>query len=180
MLIWLIARVRQWMMQNLAYMGEGGTIPWGGGTPILGHGMDVPRWWPLFWGFSIRFGPYFIPQHNPIDPLFLQKTINLFLSHLVPEILVLKVGLIFTEMYYLTDLKHFVSIFNPIDPPFSLILLFFDPSFSQNLRSDWVQFFLHAEHRYRKVDDVPPWAVWYTCLSSCLSPRLQSIQSKLV
>ncbi len=40
------------------------------GTPIPGHGREVPRWWPLFWGFSIRLGPYFIPQHNPIDPIF--------------------------------------------------------------------------------------------------------------
>ncbi len=47
-------------------------------------------------------------------------------------------------MYYLTDFKHFVSIFslifNPIDPLLLLILDLFDPSFSQNLRSDWVQF----------------------------------------
>ncbi len=44
------------------------------------------------------------------------------LSHLVPEILGPEVGLIFHKMYYLTDFKHFVSIFsligNPIDPLF--------------------------------------------------------------
>ncbi len=69
--------------------------PGGGGTPILRHGREVPRWWPPFLGFSIRLGPYFIPHHNPIDPLFLQKKsaplsiekIGLSLSHLVPEIL---------------------------------------------------------------------------------------------
>ncbi len=32
----------------------------GGGTFILGHGREVPRWWPPFWGFSIWLGPYFI------------------------------------------------------------------------------------------------------------------------
>ncbi len=41
--------------------------------PILGHGREVLRWWPPFFGFTFRLGPYFIPQHNPIDPLFLQK-----------------------------------------------------------------------------------------------------------
>ncbi len=39
------------------------------------------------WGFSIRLGPYFIPQHDPIGPLILHKKISLSLSHLVPEIL---------------------------------------------------------------------------------------------
>ncbi len=67
-------------------------------------------------------------------------------------------------MYYLTDFKHFVSIFilifNPIDHPFSLILDVFDPSFSQNLRSDWVQhFFSYAEPGYQTFGEVPPWAI---------------------
>ncbi len=34
----------------------------------------------------------------------------------------------------------FSLIFDPIDPLFHL----FDPSFLQNLRSDWVQFFYHV------------------------------------
>ncbi len=38
------------------------------GTPILGHGREVPRWWCPFWGFSIQLGPYFIPHHGPMDP----------------------------------------------------------------------------------------------------------------
>ncbi len=67
-------------------------------------------------------GPYFMPYHDPTDPIFLQKKISLSLSHVVPEILGPKVGLIVTKMYYLTVFKHFVSIFslifNPIDPPF--------------------------------------------------------------
>ncbi len=45
----------------------------------------------------------------------------------------------------LTDFKHFVSIFSLFFlfnwPPFSLILNLFDPSFSQTVSSDWVQFF---------------------------------------
>ncbi len=58
-----------WLLfNNLFY------IP-GVGTPILEHGRDVPRWWPPFLKLSIRLGPYFIPHHNPIDFLFLQKTL---------------------------------------------------------------------------------------------------------
>ncbi len=52
---------------------------------------------PVFFKLSIRLGPYFIPHHNPIDTLFLQKKIDLSLSHLVPEILGPKVGLIFHQ-----------------------------------------------------------------------------------
>ncbi len=42
-------------------------------------------------------GPYFIPPYNLIDALFLQKKIGLSLSHLVPEILGAKFGLIFHQ-----------------------------------------------------------------------------------
>ncbi len=88
-------------------------MPRGGGdTPIFGHGREVPQWWPQFLGFSIRLGPYFISQHNLIDPLFLQKKIGLSLSHLVPEILGPKVGLIFHQNVFFTRFKHFVSIFS--------------------------------------------------------------------
>ncbi len=41
------------------------------GTPILGYGREVLWWWRPFWGFTMRLGPYFEPQHNPIGPLFL-------------------------------------------------------------------------------------------------------------
>ncbi len=47
-------------------------------------------------------------------------------------------------MYYLSDLKHFVSIFHWFLiqlTPFSINFKFFDPSFLQKLRSDWVHFF---------------------------------------
>ncbi len=69
----------------------------GVGTSIIGHGREVTWWWPPFWAFSIQLGPYFIPHHNPIDPLFLEKKIGWSLSHLVPEILGPKVGLIFHQ-----------------------------------------------------------------------------------
>ncbi len=86
------------------------------GTPILGHGTAVMT--PIL-GFSIRLGPYLIHQHNPIDPIFLQK--NRFAS--IPfSSGDTKVGAIFLKMFYLTDFKHFISIFslivNPIDHMF--------------------------------------------------------------
>ncbi len=56
---------------------------------------------PPFWGTSIRLGPYFIPPHNPIDTLFLQKN-QLSLSHLVPEILGPKIGLILHQNVLVT------------------------------------------------------------------------------
>ncbi len=63
-------------------------------------------------------------------------------------------------MYYLTVIKHFVSIVamicDPVRTPFSLILDHFDPSFLQNVRSDWVQFLWNAEPSYQKYGEVPP------------------------
>ncbi len=71
--------------------------------------------------FSVLLGPNIMPQLELIDLLFLQNKIGLFQSHLDPEILGPKVGLIFNQHYYLTLLKHFASIFslfffNPVDP----------------------------------------------------------------
>ncbi len=60
---------------------------------------------PPFWEFSIRLGPYFIPQQNLIDTLFLQKKIGLSLSHLVPEILGPKIGQFFHQNVFLKILS---------------------------------------------------------------------------
>ncbi len=61
--------------------------------------------------------------------LFLQKTIGLSLSHLVPEILGPKVGLMFYQTVLFNILHKFsLCHFRSILPPFSLILDLFDPS----------------------------------------------------
>ncbi len=52
---------------------------------------------PILGIFNLIGSLFFIPQHNPIDPLFLQKKIGLSLSHLVPEILGPKVSLIYHQ-----------------------------------------------------------------------------------
>ncbi len=106
---------------------------------------EVPWWWPPFWGCSIQLGPYFIPQHTLIDYLFLQKKfVCLYCILIVPGILGPKVGLIFHQNVLVIRFWAFcidcLLDFQSNWPPFSLILDLFDPSFSQNLRSDWVQF----------------------------------------
>ncbi len=53
-------------------------------------------WVPILYLITIRLTPSFC------------KRINSSLSHLVPETLQHKVSLIFHQMYYLTDFKHFV------------------------------------------------------------------------
>ncbi len=71
-------------------------------------------------------------------PRFTDK-FGLSLSHLVPEIFGSKVGVIFHQNVLFEFFKFFlVSISSLIFLPFSLDL--FDPSFLQNLISDWVQF----------------------------------------
>ncbi len=55
----------------------------------------------VFFRFSIQLGPYFMPHHDLIDHLFMQKKIICLyrLSHLVPEILGPKGCGFFTKMY---------------------------------------------------------------------------------
>ncbi len=45
----------------------------GGDTRIPEHCWEVLWWWPPFLRWSIRLSPYFIHQHNPIDPSFCRK-----------------------------------------------------------------------------------------------------------
>ncbi len=102
-----------------------------------------------------RFGDF-----NPIGCLFYTSTQSdwprfcrkkgLSLSHLIPEILGLKVGLIFHKNVFF---KRFLSIlylfsfnFRSNWPLFSLILKLFDPSFSQKLISEGSNFFLRVLH----------------------------------
>ncbi len=50
-----------------------GASPGGGGNAKTGAWGRGPGVMTPVLRFSIRLGLYFIPQHNPIDPLFLQK-----------------------------------------------------------------------------------------------------------
>ncbi len=90
---------------------------------------------PVFEIFDL-IGSIFYTSTQSDWPPFSAEKIGLSLSHLVPEILGPKIGGIFSKMYYLTDLKHFVSIslhFRSNWPPFPLILNFLTPHFYKSL-----------------------------------------------
>ncbi len=74
---------------------------------------------PCFFIFNLIGSLFYTPTQSDWPPLSAEKN-GLSLSNLGPEILRPKVGLLFTKMYCLTDVKHFVSIFsmlsNPTDP----------------------------------------------------------------
>ncbi len=89
--------------------GYSDTCAWQGGSAVM-----TPFW-----------GHYFISQHNPIDPLFLQKKIRLSISHLVPEILGPKVGLIFHQNVLFNRFKAFCINF-PLIFFIKLTLFFID------------------------------------------------------
>ncbi len=93
-------------------------MTWGGGMlPYLNmvgrlRGNDPRLFIYLFIFFQSDWVPILYLNTIQLIPSFCRKNrFVLNLSHLVPDILGPKVGLIFTKMYYLTDLKHFVSIF---------------------------------------------------------------------
>ncbi len=66
---------------------------------------------PHLFDFQSDWVPFLYFNIMRLTPLSAEK-IGLSLSHLVLEMLGPKVGLIFhKKIYYLTDLKHFVSIF---------------------------------------------------------------------
>ncbi len=91
---------------------------------------------PVFGIFHLIGSLFYTPTQFDW-PLLSAEKIGLSLSHIVPEILGLKVGLIFPKMYYLTDFKHFISIFflifNPIDPLFHWFYIFLTPHFHKTL-----------------------------------------------
>ncbi len=101
--------------------------------PTCRHGREIRWWWPTFVRFMIGLGPYFMPHHDLIDPIFLQKTISLSLSHLVLEILVHNVGLIFHWIVLFNNFQAFcINFLRDVWsnwPSFPLILDFVDPSF---------------------------------------------------
>ncbi len=96
---------------------------------------------PLIFGiFNLIRSLFYTSTQSDLLHLSAEK-IGLSVSHIVPEILGPKFGLIFHQNVLFNRFKHFASIFNytlfnPIDLPFSFILDLFDPSFLQNLRSN--------------------------------------------
>ncbi len=74
----------------------------GEGTHIFGHGGGFRNDDLHFWDI--------LSNHDLIDPLFLKKKISLSLSHLVPEILGAKVGIMFHQ-------NVLFNISSPSSPP---------------------------------------------------------------
>ncbi len=111
-----------------------------GDTPTFVHGRNVSLQWPPFGGFSIWWGPYFTQSDWP--PLAAEQ-IYLSLTHLVPEILGPKIGLIFHHNVLFNRFKafyiNFALIFYAIDLFFIDFKSFWPLIF--NLRSNWVNVF---------------------------------------
>ncbi len=122
----------------------------GGGTPILEHGEELPLYWPPFLTFSDPIGSFFMPNSILLTPSFCRK-IGLCQSHLVPEIIWPKVGLIIHKnlFYFEVFCTNFLLDFRSCWPPFLQFLDLFDPSFLQNLRSCWVHFSSRAWPPYQ-------------------------------
>ncbi len=111
------------------------------------------QWWRPSLRFSIQTGPYLMPH---LDPCRKNQFVSITFSSRD----------IWTKMYYLTIFKQFVSMFSficgPNDPPLLLILDLFDPSFWQNLRSDWVQFVIVCWNPIPKIWwSTPPTGLQY-------------------
>ncbi len=108
-------------------VGGGGTLPY---LKVVGN---FPRIDILFWHFQILLGPFVYVIRSYWHLLSAEK-ISLSLSHVIPEIIWTKVGLIVAQICHLTILKHIVPISflisNLVDPFFFLLFLdHFDPSF---------------------------------------------------
>ncbi len=93
------------------------------------HSID-----PCFWYFSIPSGPFLWTTRSYWPPLSAEK-IGLSLSHLVPEIIWPKVGLIFHTYLTVDHFKAFCTNFRydfrSYWHPFLQFLDLFDPSFLQ-------------------------------------------------
>ncbi len=116
---------------------------WGGGgtIPYWNRGGNFRSIDPWFWHVPIPLGPFVCPTRSYWPPLSAEK-IGLSLSHLVPEIIWPKVGLIFHKNLLFDHFAPIFSfIFDLVDPLLQFLNLF-DPSFLQNLRSCWVHFFI--------------------------------------
>ncbi len=105
---------------------------------------DLPHQWrPVLNIFQSCWVP-FMAQLNPTDTLFLIK-ISLSVSHLVPKIIGHKVSLIFHQILSFCNFESFCTKllldFRSCWLPFFSFLDLFNPSYWQNLTSDWVNFF---------------------------------------
>ncbi len=115
---------------------------------------------PIFGIFNLIGSLFYTSTQSNWLPLSAEK-ISLSLSHLVPEILGRKFGKMFYQNVLFNRFYAFCINFH-LDflsnwSPFSLILDLFDPSFSQNLRSDCVQLFFTCWTWLPTILSSSPW-----------------------
>ncbi len=140
----------------------------GGALPYLNMVGNVYSIDPRFWHILNLLGLLLCPTRSYWPPLS-AKIIGLSLSHLVPEIIWSKVGILFHKNQSFGHFQAFVLIFSLISillPPLFINFFFFfffysfsiilTPLFSLNLRSRWVHFFIACCTPYRKFGEVPP------------------------
>ncbi len=96
-------------------------LSWGGSTPILEGGWELPQDLPLFLHIPIPLGPFLCPTRF-YWPLLSVEIISLSLSHLVLEIIWPKGGLIFHQIPVIWP---FWSIWYQSSPCFSILLTSF-------------------------------------------------------
>ncbi len=103
--------------------------------------------------FNGNLGEHFYTLIPPVKD-------HLFLSHLVPEILGNKVGLIFHQNILFNRFKafciNFPLTFDPIDAIFHWFYIFLTPHFYKTLDPIASNFISRAEPGYGKFDEVSP------------------------
>ncbi len=152
----------EWWGNVCVWFGEEGGNDPGWVLPYLGMVGRFCGDGPGFGDFQSDWVPILYLNTIRLTPSFCRK-ICLSLSHLVPN-----VGLFFHQNVLFNRFKafcvNFLFDFQSNWLPFSLILNLFDPSFSQNLRSDWVQFFFRmlnlATENLKKYHPLP--CLWHT------------------
>lgn len=118
----------------------------GGGTPIFEIDRELLHDWHMCWPLSFTFSdpirPLFYAQIYIINLSFCKKKekTDLSLSHIVSKITTPKNVASKSVIWQLwSNLYQFLPWFFI---PFSLFLAHFDSSFYQNLRTNWLYFFI--------------------------------------
>ncbi len=155
------------------------TTPWGD-TPIIEDGGEHSLYWPPFFDiFLSHWVSFLCPTRSCWPPLFAEK-ISFSPSHIVPEIIWPKVGLMFHQNlsfnYFKSLYTNFLLIFSILLTPFFTVLNLFDP-FLQIFISNWVHFFITSWTPTQCFVNypLPPWSYMYNNCFYYLGVRKSSL-----